>query len=139
MYVLINPFQITNLEDLYLKARQAESYLNSRYPIPTRITKQVHEIETNLYEDDMYNQNLAEVNEIIPTRPDYSKLKCWNCDAMGHSHIYCPVFPRTKYCFLCGNKNVTTPECNNTHNLNHRRGGQHTPSGRPSQTYQPPQ
>ena len=138
-YVLINPSQINNLEDLYLKARQAESYLNSRYPTTVRTTRQVHEIETSLYENDAYDQQLADVDEILPPRPDYSKLQCWNCDTTGHSHIYCPVFPRTKYCFLCGTKNVTTPECTNTHHLNYRTGGQRNYSGRPKTTYQPPQ
>jgi hypothetical protein len=40
-----------------------------------------------------------------------SKRKCWNCQQVtDHMAMNCPE-PKTKYCYKCGHRNVTTRDC----------------------------
>ncbi|GBP01425.1 hypothetical protein EVAR_101031_1 [Eumeta japonica] len=54
-------------------------------------------------------------------KPDFSKIRCWNCQSMGHSYIYCPEEARNIFCYKCGERGVTTPNCKNQHMGNQKR------------------
>lgn len=48
---------------------------------------------------------------------------CWNCDDIGHSFQDCPSYKRNLFCYSCGYKNVTKPNCPRCrNNLNPQRG-----------------
>lgn len=48
---------------------------------------------------------------------------CWNCDDIGHNFQDCPSYMRNLFCYSCGYKNVTKPNCPRCRsNLNLERG-----------------
>lgn len=63
-------------------------------------------------------------------KPDYSRIKCWNCLSMGHSYIYCPEETRALFCYKCGERNVATTKCPNPHLGNRRRSEKATGDSR---------
>lgn len=48
---------------------------------------------------------------------------CWNCDDIGHNFQDCPSYSRRVFCYSCGYKDVTKPNCPRCRsNLNSQRG-----------------
>ena len=46
----------------------------------------------------------------LPENPTPRVFKCWNCGEPGHGFTSC-TGPRNRFCFGCGQKDVTKPEC----------------------------
>lgn len=118
-----------SLQSLRERARGAEKILlEGKVPlIPnSRISRQVNEIEVNSVDDEVNEAELDPQIEALRfprrnTPPDYSKIKCWNCLALGHSYIYCPDEVRHKFCYKCGERGVVTTSCKNDHLGNRKR------------------
>ena len=110
-------------------ARKAEKVLQEskiQFP-PLSSSKHVNEIETHpqgeAFEEEIeFDPQIEALN--LPKRfskPDYSKIKCWNCLSFGHSYIYCPEETRHVFCYKCGNRGVVTVKCSNPHVGNRKR------------------
>lgn len=112
---LIFSQELVKLDSLRDAARRAEKYLARQYQIRQQ-KRNVAEIETNLDDDQeetdegevaaMFSRNIHKRKEI-----DTTNFKCWNCDQKGHSFYECPSENRYLFCYKCGEKNVTTPQC----------------------------
>lgn len=116
------------LHELRDHARNAEKVLcETKVALPhVNSTRQINEIEAVVDEDvDIDLEVDPQIDAIqIPRRfskPDYSKIKCWNCLALGHSYIYCPEDTRNLFCFKCGQRGVNTTKCSNPHLGNRTR------------------
>ena len=48
--------------------------------------------------------------EIPPENHTPRVFRCWNCDEPGHGFTSCTA-PRNKFCFACGQRDVTKAEC----------------------------
>lgn len=54
------------------------------------------------------------LNKVHLTEVNLSELSCWNCTRTGHTYSQCTT-PLARFCFGCGQKNVTKfscPSCN---------------------------
>lgn len=107
-------FSLDHLRDC---ARKAEKYVSRQQQLRFR-KMQVSELETientdAIFDEDeeiaalKYQANHNKERKDLDTR----HYKCWNCDQIGHSFYDCPVEKRNLFCFRCGEKNITTPQC----------------------------
>lgn len=105
---------IFSLDHLRETARKAEKYLGRQSHLRQQ-KRFVAEVDFNNDQNEAENEEeLAAINyKRFQDRKfhDTSKFKCWNCDQQGHSFYDCPSDKRTLFCFRCGEKNVTTPQC----------------------------
>ncbi|KAI8121827.1 hypothetical protein CVS40_7193 [Lucilia cuprina] len=138
MTFVSRPVDLDSYRDLL---REAERSLiaNNALKYPTNRPRQVDEISVESLGESI---NCDEADEEFDpqieslkvnkqyVKGDYSKIKCWNCLRSGHSYIYCPETTRFLFCFKCGHRDVTTPECNNAHPENRRRSEQAIGSAR---------
>lgn len=102
--------EIRTLDELYQEARKAENCVLSRQP--SKPFRYINELDYSDTEDSI--DTMPEVHEINNTRR--KEYKCWNCDSTEHMHHFCTIFPRNKYCFMCGYKDVFTTDCPNREN-----------------------
>lgn len=114
---LLFPYDLFGLEHLRDAARKAEKYLSRQNQIRSQ-RRFISEIDISEREDEVAeseceiaaikyrNFQNSEGREL-----DTRKFKCWNCDQIGHSYYDCPSDKRNVFCFRCGEKNVTTPNC----------------------------
>ncbi|XP_046812550.1 uncharacterized protein LOC124421427 [Lucilia cuprina] len=114
---LLFSYDLFSLEHLRDAARKAEQFLAKQQQIRSqrrfvseidnREDKEEIDYETSevaaLQYGQFKNRNRKEI--------DTSKFKCWNCDQIGHSFYDCPSEKRNLFCFKCGEKNVSTPQC----------------------------
>lgn len=109
-------FSLDHLRD---SARRAEKYVLRKQQIRFQ-NKHISEIESgnNIEalvdgEEEVaafrYQGSRSKERKDLDTR----HFKCWNCDQIGHSFYDCPSEKRNLFCFRCGEKNVTTPQCKN--------------------------
>lgn len=113
---LLFSYDLFSLEHLRDAARKAEQFLAKQQNRSQR--KFVSEIDSSGGNDDIGN-DMTEVAALqhgqyrnkFRKEIDTSKFKCWNCDQIGHSFYDCPSEKRTLFCFKCGEKNVSTPQC----------------------------
>lgn len=119
------PTDLHNLRDI---AREAEKVIKeNKGVIPSKtLHRQVNALE--LTSDDEEDKDFEydpqiEVLQISrrPVKPDYSRIKCWNCLSLGHSYIYCTDVIRSLFCYKCGERGITTPTCKNPHPGNRKR------------------
>lgn len=93
--------RVQTLDELRDYCRNAERQLLMRQSNPRR----VHEI------DGPMDHNLVFVEELQKDSANRRILTCWNCDQQGHSFVECPSIQRRLFCYKCGQKNVTAPDC----------------------------
>ena len=123
--LLLFSAEVTSLFDLRDYARRAEKVLQETKPL--RQVNEVAIVPLGKEEEDEY-----EIDPQLDTlniskrfsKPDYSKIKCWNCLAFGHSYIYCPDDSRHLFCYKGGNRGVSTVNCTNQHVGNRKRSVQ---------------
>lgn len=105
-----------DLDSLRDAGRRAERYvIRQNQQRSRRFVSEIEEnngAENNLennheVEAFKFHKNLNHVKNNIDT----SRFKCWNCDQVGHSFYDCPSKERKLFCYRCGEKNVTTPQC----------------------------
>lgn len=139
--VLLFNSQPRTLNDLRDMARKGEEVLReSKLHLVYSSAKQVNELHRE--EDDVSDNEIddPQVEALqLPKRyskPDYSKIQCWNCSDYGHSYIYCMDEARNVFCYKCGLKGVLTPNCPNKHQGNLRNREMSTGSSRAN--YQKP-
>lgn len=109
--------ELCNLDNLRDAARKAEKYLARQYQLRQQ-KRAIAEIET--FPDlELEESEAGEVAAISSRNSnkwkaiDTTNFKCWNCDQKGHSFYECPLEKRNLFCYKCGEKNVTTPQCKN--------------------------
>ena len=106
-------------------ARRAEKVLmESKVQFPSvSSNRHVSEIDNVVEEEEYELDPQIDAFNISkrPSKPDYSKIKCWNCLALGHSYIYCTDEQRHVFCYKCGNRGVSTVKCPNPHTGNRKR------------------
>lgn len=115
-----------NLHDLRDLARNAEKLLQEgKLNVSlSSVNRQINEIDMSPNEDvdtDVEFDPQIEAMQLTRRKPDYSKIKCWNCLLLGHSYIYCPDDTRHLFCFKCGQRGVNTTKCINPHPGNRNR------------------
>lgn len=117
-----------DLQSLRDLARKAERVLKeNKAPMAPKISSRhvnEMEIETPKEEDSDYefDPQLEAIQFSKPfSKPDYSRIKCWNCLSLGHSYIYCPEESRAIFCYKCGQRGVVTTKCGNPHTGNKKR------------------
>lgn len=109
--------QPQTLDDLLDIARKGEdvlreSKIHSLYPNRLQIEgSEVSDTEVDPQLDALHMSKRF-------SKPDYSRIMCWNFLNLGHSYIYCPSEVRNIFCYKCGYKSVTTPNCPNKHQGN---------------------
>lgn len=112
-----------DLDSLRDAGRRAERYvIRQNQQRSRRFVSEIEEnngAENNLennheVEAFKFHKNLNHVKNNIDT----SRFKCWNCDQVGHSFYDCPSKERKLFCYRCGEKNVTTPQCPKRHQEN---------------------
>lgn len=118
-------------------ARNAEKMLReNKSTQPTKIVnRSVHELDVaSASEEDLDFENDPQIDALQFSqrsfKPDYSRIKCWNCLVMGHSHIYCPEETRALFCYKCGERNVSTIKCPKSHLGNRKRSEKATGDSR---------
>ena len=142
-FLLFNSLPRT-IEDLKDTARRAELVLrdNKMFNPYFGNNRNVSEIDTSVDDSAELDTLDPQIEAIHYTKrnskPDYSRIQCWNCLKYGHSYIYCNEEIRSPFCFKCGQKGVLTPKCPNDHLQGNRKIGemttgdtrlsQHTPS-----------
>lgn len=115
--------QPRTLDDLRDMARKAEEVLrdSKSYPFHTshRHISEI-QIEADENSDSELNDPQVEALQFSKrfSKPDYSRIQCWNCSAFGHSYIYCSDRVRNVFCYKCGFKGVVTMDCPNKHQGN---------------------
>lgn len=126
-----------NLEDLRDQARKAERVLleNKNQFVTIGSSKHINEIEVdcdNFNTTDNYIDPQVDAISLsrLSQKPDYSKIKCWNCLNNGHSYIYCPEEKRNIFCYKCGQQGVVTTKCTNSHMGNSKRNEMNTGDSR---------
>lgn len=120
------PKTLHELRDL---ARNAEKVLKeTKVSIPNvNNSRQINELEVGDCEHEINDELIIDPQiEALQlprqvTKPDYSKIKCWNCLSFGHSYIYCPEDTRHLFCFKCGQRGVNTTKCTNVHPGNRKK------------------
>lgn len=125
--------QPRTLDDLRDMARRAEEVLRDAKVHPLYSSaRQVNEIQVEADEvpENEINDPQVEALQLSKrySKPDYSKIQCWNCLAYGHSYIYCNDEARNVFCYKCGFKGVVTPNCPNKHQGNSKSHGMNTGS-----------
>lgn len=112
---LLFSYDLFSLEHLREAARKAERYLSRQYQLrqQKRYISEVNTVEEQKFQEESVvdisavNYRSHQNRKIIDT----SNFRCWNCDQSGHSFYDCPSDKRNLFCFRCGEKNVTTPQC----------------------------
>lgn len=110
---LLFSYDLFSLEHLRDAARKAEKFLAKQHQLKVQ-KRFVSEIEQSMGEENEEQQyEVAAIQHRQNTRKevDTSHYKCWNCDQVGHSFYDCPLEKRNLFCFRCGEKNVSTPQC----------------------------
>lgn len=78
------------------------------YPGHVPYTRRVAELEPEI------EKPSQEIEAFTPRRQQntdsFAKVKCWNCDAVGHDWRRCEA-KRNIFCYYCGHKNVICLEC----------------------------
>lgn len=117
--VMLFNSKTNNLHTLRDVARNAEKILKENKTMyPTKIvTRHINELEIQPEDIEFEEDPQIEAMEFSQrtVKPDYSHIKCWNCLTFGHSYIYCPEETRALFCYKCGERNVSTTKCKNTH------------------------
>ena len=126
------PQTIDDLRDL---ACRAESMIKESKFIGSSTSKTISEIESLDHEEVEEHLELDPQIEAIRinkySKPDYSRIECWNCRGLGHSYIYCPNDgTRNLFCYKCGTANVNTLNCPKKH-LNQKSGEKSFGDSRP--------
>lgn len=113
--------EMFSLEHLRDAARRAEKYLTRQHQVKLQ-KKIVSEID---HAGEVLTENLdvsdceiaalqhKKFGQRAKKEIDTRNFKCWNCGLIGHSFYDCPSDMRTLFCFRCGEKGVTTPQCKN--------------------------
>lgn len=94
--------RIGTFDELKEFCRNAERQLSSRQVV----RRQVHEIEMSEQDE----SNLVEEMSMQVSN-GRKMLSCWNCDQKGHSYFDCQNPQRRLFCYKCGQKDVTSPNC----------------------------
>lgn len=135
-----DPRSLHSLRDL---ARDAEKVINENRTsfLENKHSRHVNEIETNSVVENLSDCESDPQIEALQfsgrtSKPDYSKIKCWNCLSLGHSYIYCPEETRTVFGYKCGERGVVTPKCKNIHQGTKKRSEMATGDSR-STTFPP--
>ncbi|KAI8118204.1 hypothetical protein CVS40_10057 [Lucilia cuprina] len=105
-------FSLDHLRDC---ARKAEKYVirqqfirfQKKHVSELEVRESVDELEEEEEELAAFRYQGNRERKELDTR----HYKCWNCDQIGHSFYDCPSEKRTLFCFRCGEKNITTPQC----------------------------
>lgn len=114
---LLFSYDLFSLEHLRDAARKAEQFLAKQQQIRNQ-RRFVSEIDNGDDSEEKDNEKsevaalqVGQFKKKYRKEIDTSKFKCWNCDQMGHSFYDCPSDKRILFCFKCGEKNVSTPQC----------------------------
>uniref|UniRef100_A0A1I8PBB0 CCHC-type domain-containing protein n=1 Tax=Stomoxys calcitrans TaxID=35570 RepID=A0A1I8PBB0_STOCA len=110
--------RISNLGEFYREVKRAENLIAShrqQYSRPGP-PQRVHELAW----EEALPPEILEVDAI----QDRTKIKCWNCEAEGHSWVDCAA-PRKYFCYRCGHAGVTVANCPKCQG-NRPRGSPHT-------------
>lgn len=114
--------QPQTLDDLRDIARKGEEVLRDSKIHPMYSSRHINELQiekTETSDSEILDPQIEALQ--MPKRSlksDYSRIMCWNCLILGHSYIYCPEEARNVFCYKCGFKGVTTPNCPNKHQGN---------------------
>lgn len=106
---------IFSLDHLREAARKAEKYIarQNHLRYQKRFVAEVDNFRDSVPEAELEEEvDAISYNRVTDKKTlDTSRLKCWNCDQQGHSFYDCPSDKRNLFCFRCGEKGVTTPQC----------------------------
>lgn len=103
------PFKTNSLYEFRNLCRDVDNVIFKRSLGSQRnpYRKSVHEID--------HEEEDGEIESLSPARNykkrDQSQYVCFNCDGKGHGFRDCPSEKRFLFCYKCGEKNVTTPNC----------------------------
>ena len=103
--------RIRTLDELREHCRNAERQLMLRQPMK----RQINEI------DDCLDSDQLLVEELRRDSGNRRILTCWNCEQHGHNFMECQNVQRRLFCYKCGQKNVTTPNCDKCRSLSLNR------------------
>lgn len=129
--VSVAPLQINNLQQLSEACRRIDGVVNrQQLPMPfleqpsySRSNsrnferyRQVNEIENNAqypYEPELCGINYQNTANGQASASQYGgRVKCWNCQTIGHSYQECKERKQKIFCYKCGAPDVITPHCN---------------------------
>lgn len=110
----------SSLAELHELGRKAERFLKRRHSKPKFVNARVHEIESpdfyNCYSKDGDDHEIEAFGNPQKIRQDFSKIRCFNCDSVGHRWKDCTSIERRLFCYKCGRLACITPNCPNCKN-----------------------
>lgn len=116
--------ELFNLEHLRDVARKAEMYTirQQRLRMQKRVVSEV-DMSENIDEETSIDTEIAAIkfqgyHNRERKEIDTKNFKCWNCGEIGHSFHDCQSEKRSLFCFRCGEKNVTSPQCKKHSKIN---------------------
>lgn len=130
----LNIRTIDEIEQTAKRIESARASLNANKK--NSVTKNVHEIETDVAENSEYNEpeidyiarqryaqnnsTAAQSNRSNANAPK-TKLQrcpsnpnapaCFNCDEKDHKYFNCPKPPQREFCYICGKHDITALNC----------------------------
>ncbi|XP_075158737.1 uncharacterized protein LOC142231946 [Haematobia irritans] len=114
---LIFSTQIYSVEHLRSECRKAEDFIDREYQHRTRFNQPVRVVnELFDFEDVVDRVEELRIRPKLVTHRDNTegeKIRCWNCNSSGHGFKQCPSMQRNLFCYRCGSKGVTAPQCIN--------------------------
>lgn len=111
---MVATYSTSNLNDFIDKGKDCDKLLTSS-SLPVR---RVHEFQsapfpTNASSHDAIPGCSSQMNptvEAFRNPASMQKIKCWNCDELGHGFMDCEE-DRVLFCYKCGTKGVTCRNC----------------------------
>lgn len=108
------PFKTTSLSEFKNLCRDVDDVIFKRSLTSSSrgsvFKKNISEIEP-INQDDECEVDAINVERSYSRKKDPSQYVCFNCSEKGHGFRDCPSEQRLLFCYRCGEKNVTSPNC----------------------------